>query len=214
MLQASTSSVPQAPQKFTVQLFGPLSLLHLLWPVCRLLGQGSKVSLSVRVHHLRIDPGLQRCHQCSPNVNWAEPLRTQQTFTALCNGTVHCRFIFLCLAMVWHTAGIGLSTIMAKLYGCCCFLVERNHFMYDFAVSQWLADLLLTDGAESLSPAIGPTFSANFVVVGFKPPLQRGGPLCAGPTAVYRDKRVDLMVIADLLYWTRVWSLKNSQSLL
>ena len=30
MLQASTSSVPQAPQKFTAQLFVPLSLLHLL----------------------------------------------------------------------------------------------------------------------------------------------------------------------------------------
>ena len=86
--------------------------------------------------------------------------------------------------------------------------------MYDFAVGWWPADPLLIDGAGSLSPAIGPTLGANFVVMGFEPPLQRDGPSCAGPMAVYRDKRVDLMVIADLLYWTRVWSLKNSQSVL
>ena len=86
--------------------------------------------------------------------------------------------------------------------------------MYDFAVGLWLADPLLTDGAESLSPAIGPTLGANFVVAGFEPPLQRGGPSCTGPMAVYRNKRVALMIIADLLHWTRVWSLQNSQSVL
>ena len=81
-------------------------------------------------------------------------------------------------------------------------------------VGRQLADPLLTDGAKSLSPAIGLTLGTNFVVAGFEPPLQRGGPLCAGPTAVYRDKQVDLMIIADLFHWTRVWSFKNSQSVL
>ena len=71
--------------------------------------------------------------------------------------------------------------------------------MYDFAVDQRPANPLLTDGAESLSPAIGPTLGTNFVVVGFEPPLQTGGPLCAGPTAVYRDKQVDLIVNSQFI---------------
>ena len=51
------------------------------------------------------------------------------------------------------------------------FSPKGNHFSYDFVVGRWLADPLLTDGAESLSPAIGPTLGANFVVAGFEPPL-------------------------------------------
>ena len=66
--------------------------------------------------------------------------------------------------MVWCTAGIGLSAVMAKLYGRCCFLMERNHFLYDFAVGLQPANPLLADVAMPLSPAIGPTLGASFVV--------------------------------------------------
>ena len=93
--------------------------------------------------------------------------------------------------MVWHTAGIGLSAIVAKLYGHCCFLAERNHFLYNFTVGLQLANLLLADVAMPLSPAIGPTLGASFVVAGFKPPLQRIGPSGTRPMAVYRDKHTD-----------------------
>ena len=144
-------------------------------PVCRLLGQGSKVSHTVKVHRLQTDPGLQWCDQQSPDVNWAEPPSTQQTFTVLCYGTVHCRFVFLCLAMVRHTAGIGLLAVVAKSYGCCCFLPERNHFLYDFVVGLQPAGPLLAAVAMPLSPAIDPTLGASFVVVGFRPPLWRVG---------------------------------------
>ena len=39
----------------------------------------------------------------------------------------------------------------------------------------WLADPLLAAVAMPLSPAIGPTLGASFVVMGFRPPLQRVG---------------------------------------
>ena len=159
----------------------------------------------------RTSPGPQCCHQCPLDVIWAEPLSTQQIILALCNGTVHCRLVFLCLAMVWQTAGIGLSSIWAKSYGCCCFLMERNHFLYDFVVSLQPADPLHADVAMPLSPAIGPTLGTSFCCHGLQALPAKGWLSCTGPTAVYRDKHTDWMVMEDLLYWTRVWSLENSQ---
>ena len=74
--------------------------------------------------------------------------------------------------MVQHTGGIGLSAALQKSYVHCCSFTKRNHFSYDFVVSHWPADLLLTDDV-SLPPAIGPTLGANFVVTGFRPsPLE------------------------------------------
>ena len=58
--------------------------------------------------------------------------------------------------MVLHTAGIGLSAVVAKSYGCCCFLMERSHLFYDFVVGLQPADPLHADVAMPLSPAIGP----------------------------------------------------------
>ena len=119
--------------------------------------------------------------------------------------------------MVWQTAGISLSSVLAKLYGCCCFLMERNHFLYDFAVGLWPADPLLADVAMPLSPAIGPTLGASFHCCRLQASPAKGWLSCSGPMAVYRDKHTDWMVMEDLLYWTRnlywtrVWSLKNSQ---
>ena len=82
--------------------------------------------------------------------------------------------------MVWCT--VDLSSYILQWYGRllesayhlywqsrmahCCFLVERNHFLYDS---------LLADVAMPLSPAIGPKLGASFVAAGFRPPLRRVG---------------------------------------
>ena len=123
----------------------------------------------------------------------------------------HCGLIFLCLVMVQQTAGIGLLSVLAKLYGHCCFLMKRNHFLYDFWVSLWPANPLLADVAMPLSPAIGPTLGTSFCCHRLQASPMKGWLSCSGPTVVHRDKHTDLMVMEDLLYWTRVWSLKNSQ---
>ena len=89
-----------------------------------------------------------------------------------CDGVAHCWIAFGVLVMVQCTAGVSLLATLQKLYICCCSFVKRNHFSYDFAVSRWPANLLLTDEV-SLPPAIGPTLGANFVVAGFRPsPLE------------------------------------------
>ena len=53
--------------------------------------------------------------------------------------------------------------------------MKGNCFSYDFAVSHWLADLLLTGVVVCLPPTIGPTLGTNFVVVqAICLPLQTG----------------------------------------
>ena len=159
----------------------------------------------------RTGPGPQCHHQHPLDVIWAEPLSTQQIVLVLCNGTAYCRLVFLCLVMVQWTAGIGLSSILAKLYSHCCFLMERNHFLYNFAVGLRPADPLLADVTMPLSPAIGPTLGASFCCCRLQASAAKGWLSCSGSMVVYRDKHTDLMVMEDLLYWTRVWSLENSQ---
>ena len=46
--------------------------------------------------------------------------------------------------MVQHTAGVGLSAALQKSYVRCCSFMKRNRFLYNFVVSRWLANLLLT----------------------------------------------------------------------
>ena len=76
--------------------------------------------------------------------------------------------------MVQHTAGVGLSATLQKSYVCCCSFMKRNHFSYDFVVSHWAANLLLTGAVVCLPPTIGPTLGTNFVVAGLCHPLQTG----------------------------------------
>ena len=71
--------------------------------------------------------------------------------------------------LVEHIVWVGLSAALPNSYVHCCSFVEINHFLYDFAVSHWVEDLLLTVddyvSATSHRPHIGCQF---LVVTGFK----------------------------------------------
>ena len=66
--------------------------------------------------------------------------------------------------MVQCTAGLGCWPPCKSCMVAAVFFTKRNHFSYDFAVSRWPADLLLTDEVVLLPPAIGPTLGASFVL--------------------------------------------------
>ena len=102
---------------------------------------------------------------------------------------------------------------MAKSYGHCCFLMERNHFLYDFAVGLRPANSLLAAIAMPLSPAIGPTLGTSFVVTGFRPPPQRVGCRALG-LRQYTETNTLIDGNRRFICWTRVWSLENSQLVL
>ena len=67
------------------------------------------------------------------------------------------------LMMAERIAWVGLSAALLKSYVRCSYLAEINRFLYDFAVSRRVADLLLLlMMIASLPPAIGPTLGASF----------------------------------------------------
>ena len=186
---ASESSVPLAPQKFTVQISVPLSLSHLgLW--------GPDFwDREYRVLHIfRADfPQWELVlgffiTTNVPCFNWAEPPNAVllsvhwwwygtllNCLLSTCDGAAHCQ--------------VGLSVTLLKSYIRCCSFVKRNYFLYNFAVGHWVADLLLTVDVASLPPAIGPTLGANFwLSQALSYPHWKGSLSCTGPMAVDRDK--------------------------
>ena len=133
-------------------------------------------------------------------------------FCALCDGAVHCWFIFCaCLVMVQCTLlGLACWLPCESHMATAVILAKRNHVSYDFAVGHWSADLLLTDDVVLLPPAIGPTLGTSFVLWALCHPLQRDGFSCTGPTVVYRDKSTGLMLVMEYLFdWTWVWPTKT-----
>ena len=144
--------------------------------------------------------GLQHHHQC-PLMLVGQSLRAHsrpQHFAM-----VQCTAYLSSCTLQWNGALLGLAC--SSSWQSCTVAVVFSSKGITFCTTLQLASGRLTLCllmVLSLSPAIGPTLGTNFVVMGFKPPLQMGGPSSAGPTAVYRDKQVDLMVIADLLHWT------------
>ena len=153
----------------------PLSPSHLYHWVPGFWDRDDWVPHSLRVDFPRQEPILASASQpTSPDVSWAEPLSAMYGLLCACDGVVHCWITFVALVMVQHTAGVGLSAALQKLYICCCSFVKRNHFSYDFVVGHQPADLLVTDDVVCLPPAIGPTLGANFVVMGLRPSLSEG----------------------------------------
>ena len=104
MLQASTSSVPQGPQRFTVQLFVPLSLLHLLLASVMTARTGKQgfsyhqgSSSSNRSWTSMMPPTFPQCQLGRASEHSADLHSTLQWHSALqicllmpCDGTVHC----------------------------------------------------------------------------------------------------------------------------
>ena len=175
MPQASESSVPLAPQKFTAQFSVHLSPLHLVFGV---LTSGTGIT-GFLTHSGLTSLSENRSwasssQPTSPDVSWAEPLSTMYCLLCTCDSAAHCCIAFEVLVMVQHTARVGLLAILLKSYICCCFLAKRNRFSYNFLVGHQPADLLLTGVLVCLPPTIGPTLGANFVVMGLYHPLQTG----------------------------------------
>ena len=66
------------------------------------------------------------------------------------------------LVMAERIVWVGLSAALLKLYICCYYFTTINRFLYNFAVSHRVANLLLLLMIASLPPAIGPTLGASF----------------------------------------------------
>ena len=84
------------------------------------------------------------------------------------------------LVMAEHIVWVGLSAALLKSYVCCYYFAEINRFLYDFAVSCRVADLLLLLMIVSLPPAIGPTLGTSFRLLwGLDYPHRLGSASCA-----------------------------------
>ena len=100
MPRESESSVPLAPQKFTVQISVPLSLSHLgLW------GLTSETGMTRFFTHLGLVSLSENQSQASsslptsPDVCWAEPSSAMYGLLCTCDGMVHCSIAFEVLVM-------------------------------------------------------------------------------------------------------------------